>query len=553
MAEPGAESPQRRQVEQALRETSERLRAILDTAVDVIIVIDEHGIIQSVNPATLRLFGYTREELEGSNVSKLMPEPYRSQHDRYMDNYLRTGVRKIIGIGREVMGQRKDGSLVPLDLAVSEMRLPQGRLFTGILRDISKRKAAEQAQALLVEAGTLLAQSLDVPTTLRNLASLAITHLADYCVIDLLGEGGEFHRLEALAREPGRQELIRGLMRYPTATGSPMAHAFEQESYRLFDLTPEMVAAIAQSAEHQAILEALDIRSSIVLPLVARGRKLGLLGLASTRAGLMSDPVNLRVAQAVADRAAIAIDNARLHAELREAVRVREDVVAVVSHDLRNPLNAITLSTATLARQGGLDERTARTVARIDAAAQRANRLIRDLLDFTQARVGGIPLNSQPSNIHVIARQVAEEFRSAHPGRSIHLLAHGEGQGQWDPDRLAQVLANLLGNALQHSPTDTLVRLETRGEGGEVLIVIHNQGAPIAPELLPVLFEPFRRGREAHGKGESGSLGLGLFITRQIVEAHQGQIEVSSTVEEGTTFTVRLPRQSAASPRVVHQ
>jgi PAS domain S-box-containing protein len=551
MADSSADSTQRKQVEQVLRETSEHLRAILETAVDGIIVIDERGIIQSVNPATMRLFGYTREELEGSNVSKLMPEPYRNHHDRYIDSYLHTGVRKIIGIGREVVGQRKDGSLFPLDLTVSEMRLAQGRFFTGMVRDISQRKATEQAQALLVEASTLLAQSLDVPTTLRNLALLAVTHLADYCVIDLLGEDERFHRLEALARDPARQELIRRLMQYPTATGSLMAHGLEEERPRLIEFTPDVLAAVAQNAEHRALLETLDIRSSISLPLVARGRKLGLLSLGSNRPGLMSDLATLRVAQAVADRAAIAIDNSRLHTELREAVRVREDVVAVVSHDLRNPLNAITLSAAVLARQGGLDERTARTVARIDAAALRAQRLIRDLLDFTQARVGGLNLSPRTSDVHAIARLVADEFRSTHPERRIDLLATGDGHGEWDPDRLGQVMANLVGNALQHSPADTLVRLETRGHGAEVLIIIHNLGEPIAPELLPVLFEPFRRGREAHDKGESGSLGLGLFITRQIVEAHRGHLEVRSAVGEGTTFTVRIPRLPAAQPAAV--
>jgi len=130
-------------VEQAHLETEATIRAILDTAVDAIIVIDSDAVIQSVNPAVERLFGYHRNEVMGKNVKMLMPDPYRSEHDQYMRNYLETGKRRIIGIGREVVGRRKDGSTFPLDLAVSEIRLPHRRLFAGIIRDLTERKRLE--------------------------------------------------------------------------------------------------------------------------------------------------------------------------------------------------------------------------------------------------------------------------------------------------------------------------------------------------------------------------------------------------------------------------
>jgi signal transduction histidine kinase len=133
----------------------------------------------------------------------------------------------------------------------------------------------------------------------------------------------------------------------------------------------------------------------------------------------------------------------------------------------------------------------------------------------------------------------------AHPERHIALDTHGEGQGQWDADRLAQVVTNLVGNALQHSPPDTPIRVSTRSEASLVHLEVHNQGPPISPELLPTLFEPYRRGPES-GEGR-GSLGLGLFITRQIVLGHGGGVGVRSTLAEGTTFTVRLPRRPSSS------
>jgi signal transduction histidine kinase len=220
---------------------------------------------------------------------------------------------------------------------------------------------------------------------------------------------------------------------------------------------------------------------------------------------------------------------------------VREDVVAIVSHDLRNPLNAISLSASTLIKREELDERTAKAATRIYAAADRAHRLIRDLLDFTQARVGGIPVSLRPVVPGELARQVVEEIQSAYPERRLELRVEVEERVEADPDRLAQVMANLMGNAVQHSPADTPVRVEVREEGTGVLFVVHNEGTPIPAAQLPVLFEPFQRGREAR-TGSGGSLGLGLFISRQIVEAHGGRIEVRSAQGEGTTFTVWLPR-----------
>jgi signal transduction histidine kinase len=319
---------------------------------------------------------------------------------------------------------------------------------------------------------------------------------------------------------------------------------FETGQPEATEITHEWLRLAAQSEEHLASLEELGPRSAVILPLKARGRTLGVINLASMAPGRMTRPSVVAVAQGVADRAAIAIDNARLYQEAREAVKVREDVVAIVSHDLRNPLNAISLSASTLIKREELDERTAKAAARIYSAADRAHRLIRDLLDFTQARVGGIPVSPRPVVPGELARQVVEEIQSAYPERRLELRVEEEGRVNADPDRLAQVMANLIGNAVQHSPGGTTVRMVVRGEGDGVLFAVNNEGAPIPADQLPALFEPFQQGREKR-RGAAGSLGLGLFISRQIVEAHRGRIEARSSAGEGTTFTVWLPR----SPR----
>lgn len=158
--------------------------------------------------------------------------------------------------------------------------------------------------------------------------------------------------------------------------------------------------------------------------------------------------------------------------------------------------------------------------------------------------MGGIPVEPTPLDFHELARHVVEEVQLAYPERHIHFQPGGDAQGAWDADRMAQVITNLVGNAVQHSPADSPIRVHSRGEDGVVFLEIHNEGPPIPAEVLPTLFEPFQRGRSTRG-GAPGSLGLGLFISRQLVEAHGGLIEVRSAQGEGTTFTVRLPRVAA--------
>ncbi|NOK23501.1 GAF domain-containing sensor histidine kinase [Corallococcus carmarthensis] len=225
----------------------------------------------------------------------------------------------------------------------------------------------------------------------------------------------------------------------------------------------------------------------------------------------------------------------------REASLLREQLMGIVSHDLRNPLNAISLSAATLMRRTDLDDRARRGLRRILDSSDRANRLIRDLLDFTHVRTGmPLPVKPQVMDLHEITEQVVDEVRLTAPGRTVELTCGGNGRGKWDPDRVAQVLTNLLTNAVQYSAPDAHIRVEARGDEREVVLAVTNAGTPIPPALLPVLFEPMTRGTTEGS--ERRSVGLGLFIVNQIVRAHGGEVEVVSTPETGTTFRVHLPR-----------
>lgn len=225
---------------------------------------------------------------------------------------------------------------------------------------------------------------------------------------------------------------------------------------------------------------------------------------------------------------------------LQQRVEFDTRMLGIVSHDLRNPISAINVATALLLERGHLDEQQVRVVTRIMSSGERASRLVRDFLDFTRTRVSGqIPVRRVPSNVREIARRAFDELRLTYADRIATLTHEGEVDAVIDPDRMEQLIGNLVGNAFQYSPADSTVDVHTRGTTDEVQIEVRNQGEPIPPERVARLFEPFQRGASAGSS--TGSVGLGLFISRQIVLAHGGTIDVDSNVSE-TVFRVTLPR-----------
>ena len=223
--------------------------------------------------------------------------------------------------------------------------------------------------------------------------------------------------------------------------------------------------------------------------------------------------------------------------ELRAVAEFREMFIGIVSHDLRNPLGTIALVADLLLQRGRLDEHDRDGVSRIVASCQRMGRMITQLLDFTRARLGGgFPSEPKPGDLRDICRGVVQEF-----GDSVRLEVEGDLSGTWDPDRLAEALSNIVGNAVEHALPGTPVVVKAYPDGGEVLVEISNRGSDIPADLLPVIFEPFRRGRG--DKSAAGNLGLGLYIARQIVAGSGGTLDARS-VDGTTTFVMRLPRQA---------
>jgi sigma-B regulation protein RsbU (phosphoserine phosphatase) len=310
-----------------------------------------------------------------------------------------------------------------------------------------------------------------------------------------------------------------------------------------FGLDPD-----AQSHFHEPLQESLISRLMVLLgttekeqflgvPLVVAGEVTGLLAVALQTSSLQPEDDEWLLS-ALADQAAVALEKTRLD----ETAEFRERLIGMVSHDLRNPVSVIKMAATLLRRWEQLDPRAVdQIVTRIHTSADRVSAMIHDLLDFTQARLGGsIPLGRKPGDLHAIVRQVVEELELAHPDRTFALQHEGDAQGSWDAGRMAQVVGNLLSNAITYSPAGSVVRVSSRREGDAVVLVIQNEGAPIRPDLLPKLFEPMQRA-SAELNNASRSVGLGLYIVKHVVEAHGGSVGVRSEPGMGTELRVTLP------------
>ena len=396
------------------------------------------------------------------------------------------------------------------------------------LREQAARMAVEREHRwsqFLARTSLELSASLDLKRTLDAIGRLAVPALADWAIVRARGEPGP--EILALHHASGNEDLARELLRrYPAQPDAPHGSGRVLRTGQpelIAEIKDDMLRATASSEEHLELLRALGLRAQMCVPLRARGETWGTLTLASSESGRTYDREDLAHAMELAGRCSSAIDNARLYEESVRATRERDGLieglartvhfselfVGMLGHDLRNPLSAIT-STATLLTVAADPARIVQRANRILSSGSRMARMIDQLLDFTQIRLGkGIPLQPVSVDLRRLCEEVIEELDLAQV-RNIRLETVGDVAGRWDRDRLFQLLSNLFGNALQHGKGGALVCLDGK-DAASVVVQVHNPGA-IPPHILPVIFEPMKR---SHDRKQVGSSGLGLGLQHQ--------------------------------------
>ncbi|WP_437922570.1 AAA family ATPase [Sorangium sp. So ce291] len=442
-------------------------------------------------------------------------------------------------------------SLLATQAAIS---LENARLLA---REHAARSAAEAAgrrAAFLAEAGEILSGSLDYAETLSRIARLSVRSLCDWCVIDVV-EGGEARRTCWAHVDPAKEPLLEELgRRYPPGRDSsrPAARVLRDGGPLLFSEFPEEVLrTYCPDDAHARLIRELGTHSLISVPLVARGQPIGVLSVVSSAPARSYGEADLELVQEVAHRAAIAIDNARLYQAAQEAIRARDEFLTVATHELNTPMTSLTLTLEAVQRTLELGrpwdpQAMDRQVDRALRQAARLTRLHNELLDVSRSSTDRLSLEVAEVDLGAIVRDVIDRFKLdlARVGCSVSLRDCGRIVGRWDRFRVGQIVTNLLANAMKFGAGKP-VEIFVSEEAGTARLAVKDQGIGIDPARQEQIFERFGR---AVSDRNYGGLGLGLYISRTIAEAHGGSIRVQSAPGAGATFVVELP--CAGPPRL---
>ncbi|HSA54961.1 MAG TPA: ATP-binding protein [Gemmatimonadaceae bacterium] len=567
----GRDLTSQKQVEDALHDSREGLRRMIAASGEAIILVGEDGRIAQFNSGAERLFGYTAVEAIGQSLDALVVENLPVGRRRLR------GIRNPKSLGgayehRHVIGRRKDGEVFPAEATLSPLRGAR-RAFAVSLYDVSARWASEEISigalaaadgiadgagskgstsnaareaVLLADASARLGASLDAGRLLDAMAELLVPAIASFCVIEILGEAGQPRRLATVHRDRNRTGLTTLFLGYPRDPDRPyigrtaVTAGTTEYVERLSDTRLHL---LAQDEAYLAALRALNPRSYVATPLVARGATIGVVTV--VRDGTMpifaGDDVVL--IERLARRAALAFDHALAHENALRAIQQRDEVMSIVTHDLRSPLGAITLNAQALEEltRGVGDTRVRQMLSTMHESVQWMDRLINDLVDVASIEAGRLSLEVTPVDPALLVERALQQFDLAASSGMLRLraeLPHELPVLTGDGDRLHQVLSNLLSNAVRLTPAGGEIVVRAEADPHEMTFSVRDTGPGIPANEQRRIFDRFvhiRRGSSVRGTG------LGLAIAKGIVEAHGGRIWVESAPGAGSCFVFSLP------------
>ena len=544
-------------------DAAQLLEGVIAHTADAVVCTDDAQRILIFNPAAERIFGYHRDEVVGETIDRLLPRAARGAVPAWFDGMTGDGGDR--SEERRVWGRRNSGELFPAESSITRLTVGEATYFIALLRDVSQdRRAekeraamlartftssaaaehAEQRMAFLADIGEILHSSLAVEETFDALLHLIVPELASCCVVEVLDASGRARRAHVMHGDPAMQALVERLAEYPRQLTRYLARRGieEGEAELMATVGDEQLRSLAENDEHFELLSALQLSSLIILPLRAHGRVLGALMLARGPGAESYSAGDLSLAQALALRAASALDNARLYDEARRAVRAREDVLGVVSHDLRTPLSVIAMcATALLGDETTDAARDHETLETIQRSAHWAQRLIQDLLDVSAIDAGGLSLARGLEDPRMLVARAVLLHGGLATERQIQLITEPMDRLPLidvDADRIVQALGNLIVNALKFTPYGGTVRVGSVNEGSHVRLYVTDSGPGIPDEdALHVFDRYWTAARNARVRGT----GMGLAIVRGIVDAHGGKVWLEPAQPgSGATFSIAL-------------
>lgn len=519
------------------------------------------------NEAAERLLGYSADEALGRDVELIIPTALREGYRQGLDRLRRTGGGKVLESRGplELPALHQEGHEVPVSLTLSVLEGPgePGQLIMGVIRDLRPRELAERRRLeletadarrqaseaanrrlrLLVAAGAALSASLDYQSTLESLARLAAPELADWCLIDMVEEG-QVRRVAIYHQDAEKLARIRQVRdRYPPDPNRPRLQVLQTGQAVLHpEIRDELLQAEARSPEHLEELRSMGLVSGMVVPLVARGRILGAITLLTSESGRRYDEADLALAQELAGRAALAVDNARLYREAREAIRARDAFLSAAAHDLKTPITSLRGFAELLLRHGTAEELDSGSLRRalqvVDQQSDKLARLVSELLDISRLQTGPLALRREWTDLARLVGEVADTARSRSDRHELSVRVTEPVRAWVDRVRLERALLGLVESAMKHNPEGGAIEIGLERQApDEVRIWVLDYGQTVSPERREAIF------REASQPGDrlGTAMGLSAEASRRIVLLHGGEMELEVVQGGGVRMVVRLP------------
>jgi signal transduction histidine kinase len=447
----------------------------------------------------------------------------------------------------------EDGAYHWADVRGVPVLRPDGSLveWVGTLTDVDEERTATENLRFLAEASDLLASSLDYETTLETVTQLAVRAIADWCAVDIAEDDGSYRRLAVAHVDPAKVEMAHDLQRRypPDPEASGVARVIRSgKTEWMADIPEELVLAAAMDDEHRRLLQELGLRSFIAVPLTAHGRVLGAMTFVlSHGSGRRFRERDVRLAEELARRAGVAIENARLFSAANEANRAKDEFLATLSHELRTPMTAV-LGWSRMLKMGLTPEESVDAVDAIEKSASVQMQLIEDILDMSRIMAGKLRIETAPLDLRSVADAALTTVRPTAEMKGIEIItsyAPNLPQVAGDANRLQQVVWNLLTNAVKFTTRGGTILVRVAQTDDSVSLTVRDSGAGIDPAFLPHVFERFRQFDSSTTRAHGG-IGIGLTIVRYLVEMHGGTIVAESEgLGRGATFRVELPALEA--------
>jgi PAS domain S-box-containing protein len=545
----------RKRAEALLREKDERLKLLVDQARDyAVVVTDRDGKVLEWSGGAEGITGFAPAEILGRPADVFFtPE----------DRAAGVPAREMEVAAREGRAEdkrwhlRKDGGQFFADGVMVPLRGDDGALhgFGKVFRDITNRKRAEESVRFLADASASLAELVDYQSTLNRIANLAVGGFADWCVVDMIGEDGERERLAVTAAESEEVSSARDAdasLGQADSAAEMVPHVLRSgEPEVVYDVDDADLATAPQGAERLARLREVGIRSYLCVPLLSRGRVIGGMTFLSTSARRRFGVEEQRVAQSLAERVTVAIENAQLYRTLQEQDRRKDEFLATLAHELRNPLAPVRNGLQILRLVGTDGERTGNILSMMDRQLRHITHLVDDLMDVARVSSGKVALRMERMPLRAIVDAAVETSRQTIEagGHEFALKLPREDLAvEADRTRMVQVLANLLNNAAKYTPPEGRIVLGVKRDGGHAVVRVADTGLGIPQEMLPRVFEMFTQVGTSLERSQGG-LGIGLTLVKRLVEMHGGTVSAESAGPgQGSVFTVRIPLAEEVAP-----